>query len=153
MAASGRIIQHGPWVFILLLGLAFNWFWWMDAALFPAVTVHHERTEVLNRYMVPQSVFRPGDEVLIRGHGRVNRVCDKTYTRILQSPDGTRSELPPGSGTRFRQGIGSNIIVIDTLPTWPTGPYEYISIGRHDCNPPFPKQIIPGFHAKFELRR
>ena len=148
-----HLIRNGPALAVFIVMAMWAHFRWIDAALFPAVTVHHARTEVLNRYMHPQRVFKPGTEVLVRGYGRVNRSCARTYTRALQFPDGDRTELPRGRGTRFIPGEGGVIIVIETHETWPEGAYEYLSTGFHDCNPPFPPQQIAGLHAQFELRR
>jgi hypothetical protein len=142
---------NAPWVLIAVLGVAFNWFWWIDAAVRPAVTVYHDRTEVLDSDYLHRRAFAPGEDVLIRGYGRVNRVCPKEYRRVIQEPDGNRRNLPQGGGTRFDRGEGANTVIIATQEWWPAGTYEYISTGIHDCNGPFPPQIIPGFHATFDL--
>ena len=148
-----HIRRNGPWILVLLVGGLFNWFWWIDAVLRPAVKVFHEHTEVLDADYLHRRHFEPGEIVLVRGYGRVNRVCPKEYRRVLQEPDGNRLLLAPGKGTKFEQGVGANTVVIQTGESWQEGVYEYVSVGFHDCNPPFRKQIIPGFHAKFELRR
>lgn len=147
-----HVSRNGPWILVLLVGGLFNWFWWIDAELRPAVTVFHDRTEVLDSTYLHRRIFEPGEMVLVRGYGRVNRVCPKEYRRILQEPDGNRVPLPGGKGTKYDHGAGANTVVIQTEDWWQEGVYEYISVGIHDCNPPFRKQIIPGFHAEFELR-
>lgn len=144
---------HALWLGIAVIGLAFNWLWWLDSELRPAVVSDPAKTEVLNVNRAPETTFPLGDPVLIRGHGTIKRKCPKEYIRNLEFPNGDRIPLQSGYGMRFEpRDEGYIIIRIDTSPDWPPGRYVFDSYGKHDCNPPFPPQIIPGIRAEFWLQ-
>ena len=146
-----NIYHHMPWLVILLVGGAFNWFWWMDTAIRPAVTLDPEKTQVVSTTRGIGGLKR-GEPVLIRAYGTNHRNCPRTYQRILHRPDGVSISLNDGKGHRFIPGEEGWVqIEIDTHEDWPAGEYEFKSYGFFNCNPPFPKQVLQGVTAKFTL--
>ena len=147
-----RIYHHFPWMLILFFGLGFQWFWWIDTAIRPAVRLDVESVKVVSQTR-SLGGFVPGDTVTILGRGENLRSCPRTYQRLLKRPDGVMAELPDGKGVRFIPGEEGWVqIEIDTADHWPPGEYEFISYGFFSCNGPlFPKQILPGITAKFTL--
>ena len=148
-----RIYHHLPWVLIIVVGVGFQWFWWIDSAIRPAVSIGPESVKVISQ---TRSIggFNLGDTVTIVAYEENLRKCPRTYQRLLKRPDGVMAELQEGRGAYFNPGDeGWTQIEIETDEYWPAGEYEFISYGFFACNGPvFPKQIQPGPRAKFTLK-
>lgn len=148
MDKRGWLINHAPWIIVLIITVLFNWNWWIDRVLFPAWQYMGGHSMTEDGQMT--DVFKQGEKVCVFAVANNKRLCHKSFERTIIKPNGSKTLYNRTAAAHNTLGIGSVEYCLDS-EQWEPGEYRLIVRSINYCNSPWPPQVHRGSDLTFVI--